>query len=404
MLIVVNKQADHLWQINGEMILSTVGLHFYSGSTTVHHIPFQDVLFIREPEPQRSFFARGTYDVGGWVSLPFGGCEYFYFIGQKKMSGGFSHIGRMTAGIYNFAQQIGSKDARATWLEAAREVRKQAPAIPGSKKSPHTDIDQMLYFAEASALGPALFFADQALEYARLLSIVTKGPGFRERGELEMAGYNKNATYPPMSVEDVTFVKRWRAWLLLDGKRYQTLMREGQKQPDSDAEVLLTYAVASALSGNNTSAVLYIERARKLDSANPKVIAAKAWSLALQQKNIEATTESDLAEDTAKGNRQALLIVGFARETLGDLSAALNSYLASAALVQNHIEGAVVCKRAVAVASKIDVQTALLTAQQLTQILPMQREAWEGLVLAAKRMSNEELARQAQERVTMMQG
>ena len=40
--------------------------------------------------------------------------------------------------------------------------------------------------------------------------------------------------------------------------------------------------------------------------------------------------------------------IGCAGEFLGNLSSALDYYLASAALVSNTIEGAVVCKRAIA--------------------------------------------------------
>jgi tetratricopeptide (TPR) repeat protein len=410
-LIVLPIEAVHQDRgesdpVNGVLILSKVGLHFYGQEFVSRSRKFVDVApeHVPLPDVQVSTGSWSTKTlIKATVYLALGQVDRTYTVGYTKAIGR-GDFGRLFAGIGNASKHLSTGETRSGFIAAVEQMKRQRPSLPvASRTNPH--LVRLRYFIDASALGPAIDAADKALRYAEAQSIITKGPSFSERYTLKKEGYNKSASqFPPLSTSEVTIVKRQRAWLLIDGQRFTTLIEESQKQLDRDAEVTLAYGIAHMLNGAKEKALPFFQRAKTLEADNVKVRAGIAWGLALQQKSADARTEISAVQSAAHNDRHALLLLGCAKEALGERAAALDDYFASAALAHGYFEGAVACQRALSLANTMDAATGLNIAKKLTQVLPEQREAWEGLVVAARRVSNHELAGQAQEHVTLMHG
>lgn len=410
-LIVLPIEALHQERgesdpVNGVLILSKVGLHFYGQEFVSRSRKFVDVapehVPLRDVHVSASSWSTKPI-IEATVYLALGEVERTYTVGYTKAIGR-GDFGRLFAGIGNVSKHLSTGETRSGFIAAVEQMKKQSPAFPAViRPNPHLIL--LRYFLDASALGPAIDAADKALRYAEVQSSIARGPSFSERYTFKKEGYKKNASqFPPLSASEVTQVKRQRAWLLIDGQRFTTLIEESQKQLDRDAEVTLAYGIAHMLTGAKEKALPFFQRAKTLEADNIKVRAGIAWGLALQQKSADARTEIGAVQSAAQSDQRALLLLGCAKEALGERAEALDDYFASVALAHGYIEGAVACRRALSLANTMDAATGLNIAKKLTQALPEQREAWEGLVVAARRVSNHELAGQAQEHVTLMQG
>lgn len=392
--------------VNGILILSRVGLHFYGQKFNASRKTFTDV------PPEHMPLADIQVGSSTWTSTPIitatvyqplGKLTRTYNVGYTKAIGRGS-MGKLIAGVGNASKHLSTDESRGGFISSVAQMKKQAPSLSAtSKLNPH--IARLRYFADASALGPAIRFTDMVLRYAEKQELIARGPSFSERGPLKEEGYNKNEPpLPPLSPEDVISVKRQRAWLLFEGQRYRTLIEESQRQLDRDAEVSLVYAIAHIIMGNRTKGFSLIQKAQQLEPDKPEVHAATAWLLAMQGKEAEARAEMAQVQQHTTDNRQVLFLLGCASEFLGEHDVAIEQYFASVAQAKGYIEGANVTQRVISLAHVLDAQRGLNLTQRLTQAVPEQREAWKGLVLVAKRASHEEIAKQAQEHITAMQG
>lgn len=388
--------------VRGLLVLSRVGLHFYPFDArrrdgTLNRSRIEHATFAER-------FQRAAQSVVLWRLLPLGKFNSGIALRLGYLASWGSGSGQIIAGISNMAHRMAARNESQAFIEAVDEAEQLAPPLP---EMPEVNLHlvRMTYFADASALGPALFYADRALECARLQAGAGESPGFFKRVGLRGHGWDQKNPLPIITTQQLTRVKRYRAWLLIDGQRCGTLVSESQgKQPDSDAEVMLAYGVARALLGRHEQAPSFLERALQAEPDNLRVMAGAAWGLALQGRAAEARQMLSAVPTSAQEDRHALLLLGCALETLGNEKAALNLYMQSAALASGYFQGTVACQRALALANKQGNSGAVQIAQQLTALLPEQREAWEGLIQAAERAGNTSLARQAREQVAAMQG
>lgn len=402
--------------VSGLLVLSRVGLHFYSLDARK-----RDGRLDRNKIEHFTFTERNQrvpQSISMLALLPLGKHRTSISFRLGYLAAWGSGGGEIIAGVSNLARRAAAKDENKAFIEAVREAERLAPPLPALPQvNPH--MVRMNYFADASALGPALFFADRALACARLQAIQAPGLGTFKRLQLfwkvrsELTGYGQEYGFgmdrknplPIITPKELTSVKRQRAWLLIDGQRYETLIGESKgKQPDTDAEVTLAYGVAQGLLGYREQASLHLMKALQADPTNPRIMAGAAWGLALQGRAAEARQMAAAIPATAREDRHAMLLLGCAAEALDNKGMAMTFYLQSAALAMGYFQGAVACLRALALANTMDVSAPLRAAQELIAILPEQREAWQGLAQAADRAGNTPLARQAQERITAMQG
>lgn len=214
-------------------------------------------------------------------------------------------------------------------------------------------VARLHYFANASAFGPAIAFADMALRFAQKQSFIAQRPGYFASLGLIKEGYNRKAEqFPQLSADDIRGVKRQRAWLLLERQRYGQLVEESQKLAEKDAEVMVVSGFAHIMMGNSSEAITLFEQARQTEPDNPRIRAATALNLALQGKRTEAQAEIKIAQQAPVEDQQVNLLVGCAYEFLDDDSLALNHYLLSATFAQGYIEGTIACRADVALRQK----------------------------------------------------
>ncbi len=394
---------------NGLLVQSKVGLHFYQydkrrrdgtiDTTEIKHFVFDDLVRVN---PSRSVGGADLY-LRQLLALGYKPNRTpAYRVGHLADWG--RGVGQLIAGATNLARRASSKDTRAAFLEAVQEAKNQAPQFSEPPAvNPH--LLRMAYFESASALGPALFYADLALKCAELQEIIARGPGCFERGRLRSAGHNKNKPLPIIQPQELTNLKRHRAWLLIDGERYETLISESLgKRPDDDPEVVLAYGVAHALGGKPSSAVGFFSHAKEAEPGNLKILVGAAWGLALQGRKNDAVRLIVETQERAQHDRHALLLLGEAAEALGNPNKALDYYVQSASLARGYFQGTTACQRTLALAQQMDTSMQMKAAQYLAKRLPDQREAWQGLAKAAERAGDTSLALQARERVTTMEG
>jgi tetratricopeptide (TPR) repeat protein len=367
--------------VNGILVLSQVGVHFYMRNESEHTI-------LGDTSVTKGNGISLDY-VSALLLKPLGTITRFYYPGFGK-SKGYTGMGHLIAGTTNLIKRAATKDARALFLEIVEAAKKAAPPLPGnSQMNPH--LARIEYYINASALGPAIYEADQALEGARLQGIIAaRGSSFFERASLSPA--------------EIAAVKRQRAWLMIEGKRYDELKNESKMSPETDAELKLVYGIASLLSGQQKDVVSYVSFLAEKEPDNVRGQAGKALSFALQQQKAKAQGVLDDIEEQAKGDRYALLLMGIVAETMGERNHAIDHYVASVRLSHGYYQGAMATERALLLARKIGRDTELETAQNLTNSNPNLREAWEGLAIAAKNVGNANMTRVAQEHVTAMQG
>lgn len=391
-IAIKSDRGEHL--VNGLVALSRVGLHAfvvgrYSDFTwgrpysTIRswHFPLRDLMIL-----DASCSATGY--------LPAGRRTFRLIFGYQELGG---RIGPLLDEL----QKVGTRKTRATFLDAVAEVRKSAAPFP---EGVHPLLARMDYFADASIVGGALLYADLALKFAELQPIIRRGPGLFERGELKQNGWRGNAQqYPVLTGEDVTRVKRRRAWMLLEAGRDKTLLDERKNKPDGDAIVTLAYGVALARDPKRAAEApnyLLQPRTRAPESAGTQ--AGAAWGLALQRRTAEAEQAIDGATAAAHGDQYALLLLGCAEQAAGRPAAALEHYIASAALSHGYFEGTLACRRAANLAIELGPEALSATVKRLSEVAPLHPEPWIALMRVSEATGDQELARAARARITAM--
>lgn len=357
--------------INGVLVLSTVGFHFYGqkfdsvNKTFVdiepEHIAFPDVQLTTDALSSTPIIRGTVYDLIGTVTRS-------YNVGFTKVIGR-GRLGEMAAGIGNLSKQLSTGDKRANFISAVEDLKKRAPSFERSSSVNDPYFIRFRYFAKASALGPAIAFADRA--------------------QRSLTG-NRD-------------VKRERAWLLLEGQRYRQLFEESWQKTEKDAEVLVINGYVNVITGARDKALKMFEQAQQLEPENIRVQAASAWSMAIQGKSMDTRDKIKSLQMSAENDQQARLLMGCACEFTGDHSMAIEHYIASASLAHGYIEGTTVTRRILSLASVLNARAGLQIMQQFAQSIPEQRAAWKGLALTASRASDKAVVKQAQERLTAME-
>jgi tetratricopeptide (TPR) repeat protein len=364
------KEQQQRDPVNGVLVLSRAGFHFYGQRFDSSHKKFVDI------EPEHIAFPDVQVTTGVWTSTPViqatvydaGATTRNYNVGFTKAIGR-GNLGEMAAGIGNLSKQFFTGDKRATFITAVEEMKKRAPAFERSPYVSDPYFIRFRYFANASAFGPALALADKA--------------------QRSLLGNSD--------------VKRERAWLLLQGQRYRQLVEESWKKPEKDAEVLVIYGYVNVIAGARDKALKMLEKAQQLEPKNIRVQAASAWRMAMQGMSIDSRSKVNELQESAENDQWARLLLGCACEFIGDYSKAIEHYIASASLAHGYIEGTTVTRRILSLANVLNARAGLQIMQQFAQAMPEQREAWKGLALAARRASDQAAMQQAQERLTTME-
>lgn len=378
---------------NGILVLSRAGIHFYS-SAAAEHTVLADASI-----SQGRGMAVDSITIHELKPMGKGNIHY-YRPGYRKSSG-YGPMGHLIAGAVNLAGRASSKNARATFIEMFQEAQRLAPPLDQSK-NPH--FARLEYYLKTWALGPAIDTAQQVLECAQLQRLVTSGGyGFIESRKLAKSGYKKNGEqFALLTPQQATFARRIRAWLHIDGERYNDLINQSKTNPSDDAEVILCYGIAYILGGKKKETGFpFLDQAYRREPGNSRTQAGSAWGLALQKRFSEA--QQMLANiQYAQHDPQTMLLRGLAETSLNYPVQALNSYLASVTLSSGYIQGIVASQQAMRLAGSIPPANMVEFATRMTQANPNLRTSWEGLALAAERIGNTALLYKARENIAAM--